>query len=198
MINITGRIALAAAIGMGTLLGLSGCGGDSAKYLKYSNSNPQVNLSVEYPDGWRYIAYKNQQSGFPVVVFAPPADGSGAFSVLMSVEVADTKGAGGKELSAKAVTDGIIERELKMPEARLLSRTKASVGFTKAEDIRMSLNMLDKMHTKGSKLLPSLARIMTFKKGDKVYAVKLIAKQEEYERYGKAFDRMVKTLKKVN
>lgn len=196
--KITGRLIIL-FMGVSAISGISGCaGGDGAKYSKYSNSNPQLNLSIDYPEGWRYIAYKNQQSGFPVVVFAPPADGSGAFSVLMSVEAADTKGAGGKELSAKAVTDGIIERELKMPAAKLLSRSKTSVNFAKAEDIRMSLNMLEKLHVKGAKLLPSQARIITMKKGDKVYAVKLIAKQEEFERYSKVLDRMAKTLKKVN
>jgi hypothetical protein len=188
-------------MGASVISGISGCAGDGAKYLKYSNSNPQVNLSVEYPEGWKYIAYKNQQSGFPIVMFAPPAETTEktrAFSVFMSVEVAGMKDAAGKELSAKAVTDGIIERELKMPQAQLVSRTKTSIGFTKAEDIVISLKMLEKLDSRKANLLPSRAHIIAMKKGDKVYAVKLVARQEEYERYGKAFDRMVKTLKKIN
>ncbi len=192
-----GRIILL-FMGVSAISGISGCAGDGAKYSKYSNSNPQVNLSIDYPEGWRYIAYKNQQSGNPIVAFAPPSDGSGAFSALMSVEVADMKSADGKALSEKEVSDGIINREMMMPEAKLISRTRISVNFAKAEDTRISLNMLEKLHMKGAKMLPSQARIITMRRGDKVYAVKLIAKQEEFGRYSKVLDRMAKTLKKVN
>lgn len=188
--------ALSAIAGVSIMLCSSGCAKNEFKYSKYSNNNPPFNLSIDYLEGWKYVEYKDPKSGILTVLFTP-TDKIGFFTAFISVEVVGPETLNAKVFSTAAAADLWESKEMKLPEAKLLKRSKVSINFATAEEINISYKMLERLHVKGAKALPSQAHLVVLKKGDRIFVSKLMATQEMFDRCDRAFGHMVRTLKQA-
>jgi hypothetical protein len=131
------------------MLSFSGCSDKGFKYSKYSNGNPKINLSIDYPLGWKCIAYKDDLTGLPTVLFAP-ADNRGIFNAYVAIEVISPEAFPGKVFTAESLAENIFSRAMKLPKASLDSKSMTSRG----EELKVSFDMPETLNKRGAKLLP--------------------------------------------
>lgn len=193
MITLWRKTNLFLAIwGAVAVLILSGCGGGEFKYAKYINRSPEIGISVDYLDGWKSSEYKEANKKYPTVSFLPLKE-KGPLYIL--VDIMKTENLGISPVTLDAVAKDTIAKRSKFPEAKLLSKEKIRLLGTEGKDIQMSFEMTENLHTLNSKSIATKARMIVLRKNDAFYVLKLIARQEDFEKYNRAFNHIIRTFR---
>ena len=175
------------------MLALGGCGGNGGfKFAKYVNKSPAFMMSFEYIDGWKYLAYKEMNKDYPTVTFF---DRWASWPRYISIDAIDVSKAGAIPSTIQTVTENILKSWMEFSEAKVLKGSSIRLLSTRATDTYLSMKMPENMESLRSKMVPVKARIVAVRSGGKYYVLKLVTRQEEFDRYNKAFNRTLRTFR---
>ena len=84
---------------------------------------------------------------------------------------------------------------MKYDSAKVLSKAEGKILGEDAFDIEFSSRSINSFDSIKAKIMPMKERAIIFKKGDKFYAIRYEDLAENFDKYDKAFDHIVKSVK---
>jgi len=181
-------------LGVMCMINTYGCA-DSFKYERYSGQNPELNFSLEYISGWLHSEQTGSKNSFFQVVFYQPAGKDQLSMASMVVTVEKSQNLEINPLTLDAKVEDILNKRLKFKEIQILSKDKKDTLGLPARDIKLSYQTLGEPYSINAKPLPVIERIIILKRKDKFYTLRYENKVEEFDKFSKAFDRLVNSLK---
>jgi hypothetical protein len=181
-------------LGVMCMINTYGCA-ESFKYERYSGKDPEINLTLDYISGWLHSEQMGSKNSFCQVVFYEPQGKDQVSMAGMVVTVEKSQNLEINPLTLDARTEDILNRRLKFKDAQISSKDKKDILGLPAWDIKLSYKTLDKLYSLNAKLLPVMERIIIFKRKDKFYTLRYENKVEEFDKFNKAFDHLVTSLK---
>lgn len=191
-----GYFFIVVAIGVIAMLNFIGCGKGEFEFVKYSSRTPSINITMDYLKGWTWLEHTYKEKNYSAVIFIQLADNKqGVFRGNMEADVFDATKLEVKPQTLEAFTEDIIAKRLKYSESKLLKKSRLKLLGTQAIDIEISFKILEKLHAAGAKRIPVKTRMVIFQKADRIYLLKLMVREEDYDRYNRAFDHIIKSLR---
>ena len=181
------------ALGAILMIFFSGCSG-GMKYEKYSAVDPKLNLSMEYIKGWTCTVQYGSLDSFVQAVFCEPGK-DGIFAGIMAVTVKDSSKAGFSPKTIDGMLEDLIRRHMKYNSAKVVSKTRRNILGEDAFDVKFSYRSLNSFESAKAKIVPMKERVIIFKKDDKFYSIRYETLAENFNKYEKAFDHIVKSIK---
>ena len=181
-------------LGVMCMINTYGCA-EGFKYERYSGNDPELNFTLDYISGWLHSEQTGSKNSFYQVVFYEPAGKDQLSMVSMTVTVEKSQNLEINPLTLDTKAEDILSRRLKFKDAQIVSKDKKNILGLPAWDIKLSYQTLNKPYSINAKLLPVMERIIIFKRKDKFYTLRYENKVEEFDKFSKAFDRLVNSLK---
>jgi len=196
MNKMTVKVAIFLILGAVYMFTCNGCSG-TARYSKYSSIDPELNIAMDYLSGWQPSETRGANNSYAEVFFGEPRDKEEkgtrkAFIVVNSVEsskmgiAADTIEAAANDLSGKM---------LKFKDGKSLGRARIKIPSGEAIKLDFSYKAPDKLYAVGAKLVPVMERVVILKNGGRFYTVRYENKEEDFSKFEKDFDHMVKSVR---
>jgi hypothetical protein len=187
------KICLFLLIGVICMLNSYGCtGGD--KYKLYSSKDQELNITIDYISNWVYQEDKDIGSGYASVLFFDSGEDKN-FKARISVTARIAAKIESKPKTLEEMVADLTTRRLKFKDAKLLSMNKIKLLGLEAKEILLSYKVMDKLYSVGAKLILAKEKVVVFKKGDKFWVLSYVDTEQGFDKFSKAFDHMVKTLK---
>jgi len=176
-----------------------GCAKAPDNFQKYSSNDPELNISLDYISGWLHAEQKGANGSFNQVVFyKPKVDKKDTSKVaMMVVTVEPISKMTLEEKTLQSVTDYLIAKRMKFQSAKVISRSDINIKNFKmsaAVELLLSYRTLDKLYVANSKLIMFKERIVIFQYQDKFYTLRYENKEEEFDKFNKAFSRLIDSL----
>ena len=181
-------------IGVIYMFSYYGCS-SGLKYERYSSKDSKINITLDYVSGWLYSEHRGSQGSYAQVLFYEPTRKNKDFKAGMVVTVKDSSKIEVNPLSVEAVADDLLAKRLKLKDAKVLLKSKIRFFKTDAINVELSYKTLDKLYSVNAELIPVRERIVIFKRGDKFYFLRYENTDDEFDKFSKAFNHIIKTLR---
>ncbi|MFC1631758.1 hypothetical protein ACFL2I_04300 [Candidatus Omnitrophota bacterium] len=161
---------------------------DGIKYETYSSRNKNLNIVIDYISGWESRERGGEQG---LVIFIEPKQDQADFSANISVMAqAQTE-----PLSIGAEAEKVLNKRLKLKDARVIAQTKRKLLAQQAVDLELAHKGLNQLYSTEAKLIPMKERIIVLQKYGKLFTIRYMNREEEFSKYDKAFYHCLKTLR---
>ena len=184
------KIVLCLIIGV---IVMSGCTGNM-KYEKYSSSDPELSVAMEYISGWVHRESRGARGSYASVQFIGPKTEM-VIRPYMSVSARNESKVKFKPLTIEAMAESLVSGRLKFQDSKVISRSSSKVQGLKAIRVKLEYKALDKLHASDAKLVPVKEYIYILKKGNKFYTLKYFSGADDFKSFESAFIHCVKTLR---
>jgi hypothetical protein len=191
------RLFLAIVSGAVMIGLLSGCSG-GFKYDKYVTKDPMLGLRVEYLKGWLHGESRGSKESYAEVFFGePPKDKSASFKPFMSIVARNASSVGIAKKDLSGVADAVISDNIKIHRASEIPGSKTAIKLPAGDAIESTFNFdtFDRIYTVGNKKIKVTEKQVVLLKGSKVYILSYRNKQEDFDKYSKAFRHFVKSVR---
>jgi len=191
------RLFLAVVSGAVMIGLLSGCSG-GFKYDKYATKDPMLGLRVEYLKGWLHGDSRGTMESYAEVFFGEPSkDKSASFKPFMSIVVRDISSVGISTKDLSGIADAVISDNIKIHRASEIPGSRAAIKLPAGKAIESTFNFdtFDRIYTVGNKKIKVTEKQIVLLKGFKVYVLSYRNKQEDFDKYSKAFRHFVKSVR---
>jgi hypothetical protein len=88
------------------MVNLFGCSGE--KFAKYSSKDPQINISMDYIEGWKYDESRGSYNSYTQVIFYPFKKGAKSLKALIDLTIRDGSKMGLGSLTLDAAEKDIV------------------------------------------------------------------------------------------
>jgi len=193
MKHITNKICLFLLIGVICMLNNYGCTG-GFQYAQYFSKDPELNIIIDYIPNWLYREHRDAQNGYASVLFFENREDKN-YKAKIAITMKNGLKTEIKLSDIEAITDDLVTKRLKFKDAKLLSRSKTMLLGYEAREVLLSYKAMDKIYSTDAKLIPVKERILIFKKDDKLCLLRYENREEEFDKFNKAFDHIIKTLR---
>ena len=175
---------------------LFGCS-SGFKYARYSSSDPEINIKMDYLAGWKFTEDRGAKNSYAQVVFIEPLETrkEKPLGASLAVTVIDSSNIGVSPATIETVADDIVKKRLMFSGAKVMSRSDMKMRNRKAVDILLSYKRTDKIYSYNPKMVSVKERIVIFEDGTKFYMIKYKAREEPFEKYNKAINHCVSSLR---
>jgi hypothetical protein len=181
-------------LGVIIMVYLSGCAG-GIKYDRYSNTDPSLNLSMDYILGWEHDVQYGSRGSFVQVLFIEHMPEGKTYAGMMVVTVKDRSKLKLETPTIEGIKDDIIEKRFHFKEPKLLSAAKTKFLGREAIEFTLSYTALDSFNKLSAKFVPIKERIIIFERNDKFYIIRYENLADDFDKYSKAFDHIVRSIK---
>ncbi len=186
------RISIFLLLGAIYMITLNGCSG-AGRFKKYSSEAPDLNITMDYISGWEGRETRGTNGSYADVYFGEPRDKAGtkayrAFMQITSFPVMNAQ-------TVEVFEDSLVANKLKFKDGKLLGRTKVKIPAGEAADLGFSFKIPDRLYSVKSKFIPMRERIIVFEGGGRFYTVKYQNAEEDFDRYSKDFDHIIRSLR---
>ena len=163
------------------------------KYEQYSSKDPELNLTMDYIAGWRYIESRGSYNSYAQVQFLGPLqqDFAPSFAVTMEPRLKVKF----RPLTIEGLANDLVVKRMKLKEAEVLSRSKIKLSGLDAIDITLAYKKPDKLRSIDAKFVPFKERVVIFQKQDKFYSAQYVNPTREFSRFARQFSHCLKTIK---
>lgn len=152
-----------------------------------------MGISMDYIEGWKFLERAPKDKGYLGVLFVKP-NTTGKFEIYIEAKAVDiTAGPGVKQLSE--LVEDQIQKDMKFADAKLLYKKDIKLLGEKAIDYEVSFKLIDSLHRLDAKRIPQRIRMVSVKKGERLYFLKMQVREEDYGRYNKAFSHIIKSFR---
>jgi len=187
------KLFLFLMIGVICMFNSYGCG-RGIKYAEYICKDPELNITMDYIEGWLHREHRGINDNYVSVLFLENRKDKN-FKAKISVTAKNISKIEVMPLSVDAVLDDTIGRRLKFKNAKLLSKSKISFLNVEAREILLSYKALDKLYSIDNKLIPVKERIIIFSRGNVYYLLRYENAENEFDKFSGAFSHVIKTIK---
>jgi hypothetical protein len=183
-------------IGVINMFNIFGCStSPNLKYERYSSVDPEINISMDYISDWLYSEHRGSHSSYSQVLFYEKAAGDKPFKAGISVTVKNLSNLGVSPASIEAVAEDIYSKRMKFKDGKSLAKSSVKLTGEKAINLEFSYKTLDKLYDVNAKLLPIKERVIIFQKGSKFYIIRYENTAEDFSKFTKAFNHILKSIK---
>ena len=168
--------------------------GNTFKYAKYLSKDQELNIAMDYISDWQYREYRGDYGTYTSVLFFEDKKGD-ILKAQIAVTVKNRAKISITPLTVEALGEDIIAKRMEFADAKLLSKSKFRLLGVKALSIELSYRTLDKIYSTDAKLIPARERIIILIKNDKFYMLTYKNSASEFDKFSKAFNHIIKTLK---
>lgn len=176
------------------IIGMVGCS-SAFKYEKYTDQDPELDLSVDYISGWKATPQKGSYGSFTQVVFIEPRKKDKTLPALMVLTLKRESKADFSPLTIEGAYVDLTIKRRKFKDFKALSRSRMKLLDTEAIVSEFAYKALDLPESLKAKLVPTREKVVIFKREDKFYFLRYENFAEDFGRYEQAFNRVIKSLK---
>ena len=180
-------------VGVMVMINANGCSSE-VRLDKYSSKDPALNISMNYISGWRYNECRCSYDSYAQVLFYP-FGGKNKSLAVMVVTVKNSSKISLSPLNLETVVDDLLAKRMKFKDAAVLSKSNIQFLNMPATSIELTYKTLENFLNVHSKLIPVKEKIIVFKKGENFYFLRYQNSAVEFDKYSKAFDRILKTFR---
>ena len=180
-------------IGVIIMFNLLGCF-VGEKYQKYSSIDPAINIVTDYPLAWKFSETKGSYNSYSQVVFFPVGKENSGRTV-MAITVRDSSKIEISPLTLAAFAEDILAKRKQYKDFIVLSKKKISLLGREAISMELSYKSLENLLKRDAKVVPFLEKIVVFKKGNAYYTLRYEDPSENFPKFSRAFEHLVKSLR---
>lgn len=182
------------AIGVIFMSNILGCN-NRFKYLQYASKDPLLNISLDYISGWSYREHRGDAKNYDAgVIFIEDKKGR-VLKAFISAYVQQSSNTGLTPPTLEAMADDVVTKRLKLEGTKVLRKSKIKLLGEEAREILFASKALDKIYSVDAKFIPIKERLVIAKKADKFYVIRYQNREEEFDRYDKAFTHIMHSLR---
>jgi len=172
----------------------SGCAG-GIKYDKYSNDDPNLNLSMDYISGWAHDVQYGSHGSFVQVVFVEPMRKGREYPGMMVVTVRGKSNLKIEPPTIEGIRDDIVKKRFYFKEPKLLSKSNTKYLSQEAIEVLLSYTAINSFDKLNARFVPIKERIVILERGDKFYTIRYENMAGNFDAYSEAFTHIVKSIK---
>ncbi|MBF0123614.1 MAG: hypothetical protein HQL21_09500 [Candidatus Omnitrophica bacterium] len=185
------RILVALTL-MCSCFSIGGCG-DQMKYDMYSSKDADINVTMKYPSGWKFVESKGAYKSFSQVTFLAPRDPKKKIGGHISLLVKDGQAA--EKAVVDREIDGLIQLRSKMPSAKVVERKRANMAGQDAQVFEITYERPYKFETMDADLVAVTERMVVQKQKGRLYFFSFVSQVEDRDMFLDLFQRMLGTIK---
>jgi len=183
---------LCLTIGVIIMFNLFGCLG--SKFDKYISKDNQINLSMDYPMGWKYSETRGSYGSYAQVMFSPFKKGQKSSRAIIDVTVRNSSKVQGVSPTLDMLLGDLLVKRMQFKDAKVLSKTTLRLLNTNAIVVELSYSTLENLLNVNSKLISVREKVIIFKLGNNFYFLRYENSNEEFDKYNLAFMHMIGTI----
>lgn len=179
-------------LGVAYMVTCNGCSG-AGKYKKYSSTDPELNITMDYISGWQYRETRGSNNSYADVFFGEPRNKweKKVLKAFMSVTSVETPRGG----TLETLADGLSDNKLKYEGGKLLNRARIKIPAGEAIKLNFSYKALNKIYSIDSKLIPVEEKVVILINGGRFYTIRYENKEDDFNRFDKDFDHIIKSIR---
>lgn len=169
-----------------------------SKGMDYSNhvsKRAEFNISVDHISDWRVGNGGGANRPYVFTAFFQPGTKNQEYAAKMVIKLVKGDKVKFTPLTVKAFADDLISKKINMAEAKVKKISSTKFLGQEAIEVIMTYKTVDMLYSPDSKLIPIKEEMIFFKKGDDFYLLQYENREEEFDKYHKAFIRCMNTLK---
>jgi len=175
------------------MFSLQGCS-EPIRYEKYSSRDAEINLSMDYISGWLYSESRGSAGSYAQVIFYEPKREDKNLKAGIVVTVQDEARVQPGSFDISAFADAFLERRGKFKDMEVLSRSQGKLFGEESITLELTYKSLDKLQSADAALVPVKEKIVVLHRGGKFYSFRYINTDREFNRFARAFSRILKTV----
>jgi hypothetical protein len=167
---------------------------EELKYVRYAPKDDLVDLTFEYPQGWRVFERRGAYGSFiqVQVLESLPESSQGKERVCNIVLTIYPKSqVGFAPLTVQGLADDIQKKRLALKGSKLLSSISTTVNGLEATDQQFSYETYKVPLQANAQPIPIIERAVCFQKGDNFYTVRLEEIVDSFADYNKVLAKML-------
>jgi len=180
-------------IGMVFMLNFYGCSGN-IKYERYSGKNPGIDFSIDHISGWQVVERIGSFNSYIQVSFYEPVMKGKGLRAGMAVTIEDSGKVAVTPKTIEGMSADLIKRRMLFDSSKVLSKTERKVAGAEAIDIELSYKTSSDPARMGS-LVFYRESVIIFERDGKFYTMRYGDFADNFDKYSKAFDHIVKSIK---
>lgn len=183
-------------LGVAYMVTCNGCSG-AVKYKKYSSTDPELNITMDYISGWHYRETRGSNNSYADVFFGEPRNKGEekVFKAFIAVTSVGAPKTAAPSAALEALADGLSDGKLKFKDGKLLNRRRIKIPAGEAIELSFSYKALNKIYSVDSKLIPFEEKVIILIKGGRSYTIRYENKEDDFSRFDKDFDHIVKSIR---
>ncbi|OGX23775.1 MAG: hypothetical protein A3J51_00695 [Omnitrophica WOR_2 bacterium RIFCSPHIGHO2_02_FULL_45_21] len=193
MKSIIKKINLLLLLGVIAMTNNHGYAGDF-NYTRYESRDPELNISIDYLEGWICKEQRGPENKFVNILFFENRKDKD-YKAFISVTVENLSAIAIKPLTIEALADDLITKRAKFKDAKLLSKAKKEILGLEVQDITMSYQALDKLHSLDAKVILVKEGMIIFIRDNKFYTIQYQNRESEFDRFSQAFSHIIETMR---
>ena len=162
-------------------------------YAQYSSKDAQLNIVMDYVEGWRTQEHRGSYDSYAQVQFYGPVKEGFAPSFVVTVEHSSKVSFVPHNIGGLA--DDITKKRMLFENAQVVSRSDTQLVGNPAIDLIMTYDQLDQLRNIDAKMILFKERISIFQKDDKFYTIRYLNPQLVYDEFEPAFIHCLGTLR---
>ncbi|HTY44635.1 MAG TPA: hypothetical protein VMD52_01420 [Patescibacteria group bacterium] len=176
------------------MVGIAGCC-QNFKFERYVSKTPGLDITLDYISGWKVYEQQGSFDTFKQIVFSEPIRKDKALRASMVLTAEKGSKAAFNPKTIEAAYADLVNKRKSFKDMKVLSESRIKVLGAEALECRLSYGALDSPESLNAKLVPTDERVVVFKREDTFYFLRYENFSSEFDRYNKAFDHIIKTLK---
>lgn len=168
---------------------------ESIKYENYSTKDSELNFTVDKIFGWLVSEQRGSSDNYSQIIFFEPINAGSFVKGAIDITAQENSKTGYSNPVLEVIADDILRKRLKMKDAVMLERAKGVLNGLESWTMEVSYKSLEKPNSVKPNLITIKEKIIVFAKGNKFYTLRYQNKIEAFNKYSKAFDYIISTLK---
>jgi hypothetical protein len=183
-------------ITLGVLVMCISCGcSDGFKYSRYSSKIPELNITMDYIDGWSVDEQRGSYNTFVQALFLGPVPKDGTNRAIMALTLKPKSKVPFKPLTVEGLEKDILAKRMNYRDAKLIESSNTKTAGEPARELLLTYKALDKIYDLRAKLVPTKERIIIFEKNDNFYILRYENAAIDFDKYDRAFSHIAKSLR---
>ncbi len=183
---------LCLTIGVIIMFNLFGCLG--YKFDKYISKDSQINLSMDYPMGWKYSETRGSYGSYAQVMFSPFRKGEKSSRAIIDVTIRNSSKMQGASPTLDMLVGDLLVKRMQFKDAKVLSKSTLRLLNTNAIVIELSYSTLENLLNVNSKLISVREKVIILKLGNNFYFLSYKNSNKEFDKYNSVFMHMIGTI----
>ena len=152
---------------------------DNESYGQYSSEDTELNLTMDYPGGWRYSEHRGAYGIYAQVQFSGELENNIAPSFIVKVERASKVEF--QPLTTEGLADDLVKKRMLFEDSNVESRVETKLLGLPAIDLIMTYKQPVRLHSTEFKLIIFKERVIIVQKDDRFYTLRYVNPQQAYE-----------------
>jgi len=165
---------------------------NNANYEQYSSEDAELNLTMDYPIGWRHSEHRGSYGSYAQVQFSGEVQNNIAPSFI--VKVNNSSKVKVVPPTVEGLMDDLIKKRMLFEDAQVIFKSETELLGLPAIDLIMTYKQPVQLHSTEFNLISFQERVIIIQKDDRFFTLRYINPQQEFKTFEEAFLHCIGTL----